>query len=421
MIEQLAEELEKKLSFKSKMELQEVQSLIAAALKCQQQEYDNKLELVTKQMKDLTKVKTEIQVFEEVKIIEGIRCDESLDVVKSVPEFDGKQETYVSWRQAAHTAYKVFERFNGSSKHYQAVAVIRNKVRGSADAVLASFNTVLNFQAIIARLDFTYSDKRPIYLIEQELSTLRQGGLSVAQYYDEVEKKLTLLTNKTIMTYDAALSAPINEKYRADAMRVFISGLKRSLGDILFSAQPSDLPSALALAQEVEANHERYAFASNFAKVTEERVQPRNRFNEPKVFQGKSPYYLNKGQPEREKPNYQGKGYLSVKDRQPAPNTQEPMDIDPSSSKFKQPTNYQNNQSFSGRNQNFKRANTSERTSGQRRQRINCITQEDTGDQAEDDYRTMAESEADDIEESSQTEQINFLEVTPYCRSYNGQ
>jgi len=35
------------------------------------------------------------------------------------------------------------------------------------------------------------------------------------------------------------------------------SGLKRSLTDVLFSAKPKDMPSALALAQEVESNHER--------------------------------------------------------------------------------------------------------------------------------------------------------------------
>lgn len=132
----------------------------------------------------------------------------------------------------------MFEKFDGSSKHYQAVAVIRNKLRGPADAVLASFNTVLNFHAIIARLDFTYADKRPIYLIEQELSTLRQGNQSLTSYYDEVERKLTLLTNKTIMSYATEIAAPINEKYRADAMRVFVSGLKKSLSDVLFAAQP---------------------------------------------------------------------------------------------------------------------------------------------------------------------------------------
>lgn len=136
--------------------------------------------------------------------------------------------------------------------------------------VLSSYDTPLNFKAIINRLDFTYADKRPIYLIEQELSTLRQGNLTLIEYYDEVERKLTLLINKTIMTYDASLAASLNEKYRADALRVFISGTKKQLSDILFSARPKDLPSALALAQEVESNHERFHFANNYGRSLED-------------------------------------------------------------------------------------------------------------------------------------------------------
>ena len=57
-----------------------------------------------------------------------------------------------------------------------------------------------------------------------------------------------------------------------DALRIFIPGAKKSLSDILFSARPHDLPSALALAQEVEPNHERYTFATNFARSIEERA-----------------------------------------------------------------------------------------------------------------------------------------------------
>jgi len=51
--------------------------------------------------------------------------------------------------------------------------------------VLSSFGTVLNFDAIINQLDSTYSDKRQIHDIEQEIATLRQGSLTPSQYYYE--------------------------------------------------------------------------------------------------------------------------------------------------------------------------------------------------------------------------------------------
>lgn len=59
-----------------------------------------------------------------------------------------------------------------------------------------------------------------------------------------------------------------------DALRVFISEPNHNLTDVLFAAHPPDLSSALALAQEVEANHERYAFAARFARGQEKGAAP---------------------------------------------------------------------------------------------------------------------------------------------------
>jgi len=58
----------------------------------------------------------------------------------------------------------------------------------------------MNFDAIIARLYFTYADETPLRVIQQELATLRQCDVPLLKYYDEIEKKLALLTNKTIMS-----------------------------------------------------------------------------------------------------------------------------------------------------------------------------------------------------------------------------
>ena len=289
---------------------------------------EKKINELTERLNSLTTGSAEVKVFEDVIIVDGVSCSETLDVVKSLPEFSGKIENYVSWRQAAHTAYKVFEKYSGSSKHYQAIAIIRNKITGPADAVLSSYNTVVNFEAIIARMDFTYSDKKPVHLIEQELSTLRQGNMTVIDFYDQVEKKLSLLTNKTLMAYEKNVSAVINDKYREDALRTFVSGLKKPLCDIIFSSRPSSLPKALALAQEVESNHERYNFATTFSVRREERRQEN-------FGKNAKQYKPQKG----EKNPYYSSNVQQFKNNQ---NT-EPMDIDPSSSKFRQATQYKAN------------------------------------------------------------------------------
>lgn len=104
--------------------------------------------------------------YEETRILFSIICKEPLDIVKSLPKFEGKIESYILWWPAGHTAYKIFEKCDRSSKHYHAVAIIRNKIMDSPNALLASFNTPFNFYALIDRLGFKYTDKRPIYLIE---------------------------------------------------------------------------------------------------------------------------------------------------------------------------------------------------------------------------------------------------------------
>lgn len=189
----------------------------------------------------------------------------SLDLIKSLPEFDGNPANYPAWRAATKFAMEYYP--ENSEKYYVATGILRNKVTSSANATLSAFNTVLNFKAILARLDQTYSDKRPLHVLENELSILRQDNLNINEFYDKVDKQLTLIINKHIMSFHGQdeLVAALSERARENALRVFISGLRRPLCDILFSAQPRDLPSALATAQELEINHRRSDFARAFA------------------------------------------------------------------------------------------------------------------------------------------------------------
>jgi len=110
-------------------------------------------------------------------------------------------------------------------------------------------------------------------VITQELNFIRQGDLPLLQYYDNIQKKLTLLTNKVIMTQDAYSAHVLNSKYREDALHTFVSGLKKSLKIVVFPAHLRDLPTALAIAQEAEVSNERSIFAANFARHTEEKTQ----------------------------------------------------------------------------------------------------------------------------------------------------
>lgn len=167
-----------------------VESAVAGAIASQKKIFDKQLQEISARIEKIIVNTPEVETYKDTEIIPGVRCTEPLDIAKSFPDFEGKSKTYMSWRKAAHVAFKVFENYEGSSTYYQALGIMRNKIKNSANTVLASFNTPLNFKAMINRHDFTYANKRPVYLIEQELSTLRQGDMTMTEFYDEVEKKL---------------------------------------------------------------------------------------------------------------------------------------------------------------------------------------------------------------------------------------
>jgi len=108
----------------------------------------------------------------------------------------------------------------------------------------------------------------------------------------------------------------MNEKHRENALRIFISGLNRPLSDTLFSAKPADMPTALVLAQELAANHARYQFAASFY----------------------GPKKLALPQSDLENsPHYRGVNRKNTAQQQEL--YPQPMDVDPSTSRFRQNSN----------------------------------------------------------------------------------
>jgi len=114
---------------------------------------------------------------------------------------------------------------------------------------------------------------------------VHQRDADLMAYYDEVERKLTLVTNKIVMSHSADTATILNKEVRDDALHAFITGLKRPLKALVLPAQPKDLPSALALAREAENSIERSAFAASYAKAIEDKslVLVDNYISRPKI------------------------------------------------------------------------------------------------------------------------------------------
>jgi len=98
----------------------------------------------------------------------------------------------------------------------------------------------------------------------------------------------------------------------------------------------------------------------------------------------------------------------------------EKIDVDPSSSRYRQPTNFQQQQS----QQSPAQGHAIPQTSGSSRQQgnYNHLSQED---QSDEQYNEAAEDAAADIDAGQETnyedDDVNFLAERPCFRSYNGQ
>lgn len=295
--------------------------------------------------------------------------DVSLHLFKTLPEFSGNRTSYATWRTIVKTAMKLLQNHETSMQFCQALMIVRNKITGNASNILNNYNTPFNFDAIIDRLDFTYADKRPLYILEQEMLVLQQNKLSIDEFYDKVNEKLNAIVNKINMTYTNEVTAKafietINEK----GLRTFITGLNNRRGEILYASNPSSLPEAYAKLQTITNDQERMKFATRYNSYGTQRSEP---------FLTKNPRF-------RFRDNHE-----NFFEQKP---TEEPMEVDQTSTKvnletkFNQ-TNTPNQNQTTGFKRNFSRQGIITNTSDQKikQQRINKMEENYAKTIVEDD------------------------------------
>jgi len=90
------------------LQQQIVESAVAGALAVQKQSFEIQLQEMNERIGKLTVNTPEVETYVDAEIRPGVVCcccNEPLDIVKFLPDFEGKIETYVSWRKAAHVAF----------------------------------------------------------------------------------------------------------------------------------------------------------------------------------------------------------------------------------------------------------------------------------------------------------------------------
>lgn len=248
-----------------------------------------------------------------------------LESYRSIPEFNGDKTMYRSWREQVTRRMNMIKAFQDHPKYEAALGIIRSKITKAASDILINNQTAYNIDAIIDRLDFSYADQRPLYVVEADMTSIRQSGKGLQEYYDKINQALNMVISKIVMTYrNTAEQQSLITEIQNKAVRTFILGMQSPMiRNILYGQGPKTLSQAYAIAQTVHYDNQHLQLDQNRdLQRMQDKIQSRI------LHQTSAPKF---------NPNFSYN-----KPQQPQRNfiKTEPMEVD-ISSRFKQTTNGQ--------------------------------------------------------------------------------
>lgn len=281
------------------------------------------------------------------------------DTIKDLKTFSGADgENFSQWKQSVEEELAPYYNNNvkGTSKHRTAVKAVRNKIIGRANDLLANENVPLSWPHISQCLTNHYADRRDLHTLEHQLLTIRQGKSTSIEFYNEVNKYLTIILNKIncIESNPQAIHA-LNSHYKIKATKAFVNGLNGSLPKFISSSNPPDLPTALHLCKQQEDLGTLNEFTRQFQKpIFQQRptMQTQQNFQrqQPNFHNTNTRYPNNNFRPHFNNNNFRPQyNNNHNQNRPPLPprpiNRSEPMEID---------TNYSRQVNYQNRNGNYR-------------------------------------------------------------------
>lgn len=329
--------------------------------------------------------------------------DIQLDAFKVIPEFNGDKRTYRSWRTQVSKLMKQIEQFANHPRYATALAIIRAKITGGAADILINNDTALNIDAIIDRLDLSYADQRPLYVIEAEMTNIKQYSKSLQEFYDAVNQALNMVLTKITMTYkEAAEQKSLIIETQAKAIRTFITGLNSPLiRTTLYGNMPDSLAKAFAIAQTIQYDSQHL----HLENKAFEQQRNAKKSNETRPISNPNFRY------QTAQPNANQKPNVTTTPQQQQPT---PMEID-RSGQFVQKTQYHSNDAHQMKRQrepSFQYANKPS-TSFQhfnKNQRVNNIDAEDIRSIYENSMDNNCDTETPECQSTVSEQESVFLD-----------
>lgn len=180
------------------------------------------------------------------------------DLIRLVPEFDGNPRNLSRWIESVEQKLEESKRFIAPSDQPVILpiwlGIIRDKVTEKANDALTASHTPLEWGSIKNTLIEYFGDKSDLSILISRLTSLKQGSLSVTEFYQTCRNLLADINAKIMIGNNTANEAKaIMGTYESLMINAFVDGLHDTISDLTRSTRPQSLLDAYHVASEHEA------------------------------------------------------------------------------------------------------------------------------------------------------------------------
>lgn len=175
------------------------------------------------------------------------------DIIKLIPGYDGDVKGLPAWitsvQQKLDCALAQVPLGENTLEFWS--SIIRDKITGKASEVLITNQTECKWDSIKSQLTDRFVDKRDLATIINRLPYLKQGSLTVEQFYFECSEILSDLSAKVNLDPNLQPCAKvIVGSYETMVINAFIDGLHDPFSSLVRTSKPISLLSAYQQAME---------------------------------------------------------------------------------------------------------------------------------------------------------------------------
>ncbi|KAI5725180.1 hypothetical protein M8J77_012155 [Diaphorina citri] len=162
-----------------------------------------------------------------------------------IPEFSGEVELLPRFISICEDMVREFydPQNPGKFQNKFLMSSILSKIKGEAQMNISSL-VISRWEDLNKALIATYADKRDIYTLTIEMSSLRQNDLTPFEFHQKIQNFINLQVSY-LATHGIA-NAFIIQKFLSDlGLRVLLRGLRDPIGSLLRTKNPGNLNEAL--------------------------------------------------------------------------------------------------------------------------------------------------------------------------------